>query len=84
VPQIENMADHRWLAQDILTDGPIQNIAYYLGLIGSAGAFPLTDKGGQVFNVKAYGATGLGNPAIDTPGVQLAITTAQAAGGGTV
>ena len=26
-----NIADHRWLAQDDLTDGVIQNIEYYLG-----------------------------------------------------
>ena len=29
-----NIGDHRWLAQDNLLDGPIQNIAAYLALVG--------------------------------------------------
>lgn len=41
---------------------------------------PLTDKGGQVFNVKAYGATGNGTTD-DSASILSAITAAQAVGG---
>jgi Pectate lyase superfamily protein len=33
----QNQAEHRWLSEDILTDGPIQNINYYLQQIGASG-----------------------------------------------
>lgn len=33
----QNSFDHRPLAQDVLTDGPIQNIEYYLKLVGFSG-----------------------------------------------
>jgi len=45
--------------------------------------FPVTDKGGQVFNVKAYGALGDGT-ANDSPAFQAAYNAAVSAGGGTV
>jgi hypothetical protein len=38
VPQ--NQDSHRWLAEDILTDGVAQNIAYYLNLLGLGGGVP--------------------------------------------
>jgi hypothetical protein len=73
-----NAASWEALAHDDLSHGPIQNIAYYLGLIGFA---PTTSA--LVFNVKSYGALGNGTTD-DTAAIQAAYTAAAAAGGGIV
>ena len=81
----QNQEAHRWLSEDILTDGPIQNIAYYLGQPGygpSRLTTAVIDKGGQVFNIKAYGAGGVGGN--DAAALTAAVAAAVAAGGGIV
>jgi hypothetical protein len=83
--------DHTWIAGDDLSDGPAQNIAYWLAQIGFvSGAqlnvantftqpqtLPVIDKGGQVFNVLAYG-----NVTTDASAAMTAAHTAAAAVGG--
>jgi hypothetical protein len=77
---------------DLYVDGAIQSVGDGPGDVAqldSANIFalvqtgPFQDKGGQVFNVKAYGAVG---DAVtdDTAAIQAAIAAASAAGGGTV
>src|SRR6185295_9045255 len=48
-----------------------------------AANLPLQDKGGNVFDVKAYGATGDG-VADDLPAIQAAVAALRGAGGGTL
>lgn len=45
---------------------------------------PLQDKAGQVYNVKAYGATGAGYPTDDGAAIQAAFNACQNANGGVV
>lgn len=63
--------------------GTNQNIAFSPSGSGATVATNLEDKGGQVFNVKAYGAKGDGTTN-DSPAFQAAYNAAVAAGGGTV
>lgn len=63
--------------------GTDQNIALTPSGAGAAVITNLEDKGGQVFNVKAYGARGDDNTN-DSPAFQAAYDAAVAAGGGTV
>lgn len=50
-----NIGDHRWLAQDDLRDGPIQNIAFYLPSTPVAGNL----AGGTKVNTLAAATAGL-------------------------
>jgi hypothetical protein len=59
---VQNIDSHRWLAEDILTDGPIQNIAYYLQQTGQAGLV----KSGLAINLPASGNPGSFYYATDT------------------
>lgn len=52
-----NIGDHRWLAQDDLRDGPIQNIAYYLANTPVAGQFSGATRSSIVAATAAIGAT---------------------------
>jgi len=63
--------------------GANQNIALMPSGTGDTVVTNLVDKGGQVFNVKAYGAKGDGK-ADDSPAFQAAYNAAVAEGGGTV
>jgi parallel beta-helix repeat protein len=84
----QNQEAHAWLAQDILTDGVAQNIAYYLNQIGfvptGGVSGPVIDAGGQVNNVRStvYAGGAKGNGVTnDTVAVQAAITALGATGG---
>lgn len=72
----QNQDSHRWLAEDILTDGVAQNIAYYLNLLGLVG--------GQVFNPASYGTVDPTGAVDSYTAIAAAVTAATAAGGGTV
>ena len=63
--------------------GTNQNISFSPSGTGTTVVTNLEDKGGQVFNVKAYGAKGDGTTN-DSPAFQSAYNAAVAAGGGTV
>ncbi|HVB56423.1 MAG TPA: hypothetical protein VNE63_08340 [Candidatus Acidoferrales bacterium] len=63
--------------------GTNQNITLSPSGTGASVITNLADKGGQVFNVKAYGALGDGTTN-DSPAFQAAYNAAVAAGGGTV
>jgi len=63
--------------------GSNQNISLAPSGTGATVITNLADKGGEVFNVKAYGAKGDGTTN-DSPAVQAAYSAAVAAGGGTV
>jgi hypothetical protein len=52
---VQNTEAHAWLAQDILSDGPIQNIGYWLGQIDWIPGGP-----GQSYNPLKNGAVGNG------------------------
>ncbi len=63
--------------------GSNQNISLTPSGSGATVITDLVDKGGQVYNVKAYGAMGDGTTN-DSPAFQAAYNAAVAAGGGTV
>lgn len=70
-------------AVDCSATGSDQDIALTPTGTGASVISNLEDKGGQVFNVKAYGAKGNGKTD-DSPAFQAAYNAAVAAGGGTV
>ena len=70
-------------AVQISSLGTNQNITLSPSGTGASVITNLADKGGQVFNVKAYGAVGDG-ATNDSPSFQAAYAAAVAAGGGTV